>query len=822
MSGSSEVGERRPRKYLEAQGIDGWLPPVRTRTVFCAGKDRKILILGNENATTDVYACYPGAGGKQRQIQYILGIEKSNYEEVKLNSNALSPVFKRAINWNVKQWRTIIQSYFGSNGMADDYTISDALGKELVSAIKALHTVRPPRLALSGFTRSKSWKHEYAIGCVERFLGGTISSWEHMEALALSESEWKEYLEHNAEAPLYTPWEWINGLRLHEAFSLLGAQIAEPGPEHTAVQYLKAWDRLNANTLPLGFIEASDEAVFSKYFKPVYGSGPGNDQKAAHPGWNKPPRPENFKWDDFPVHTGLLPIVLSQRVREESVEAVALQEPVRRLASHAIEEEDMSKYMYLFSVCVDMSGEERKYMINMHSLLAILTHPGKETKDAEAVRLKIVKKSPRAKTANDSMSCMDFNKPFSYGNSSIVSYEDKGKGPALPRHRPLISGQEAPSVFKSTPFPSKSTPSLTSSSTPPLQPSLQPSLSALVSSKLSTTRLPKGGPEVGSIQSNSTVPPTNISVNQEASLNELISKQLDLFETLDPALKRLPEDPEEDPRPKSKKAKLSHDGGRMPLSGDYTQEELREVIKACRSKDFKIDEVLWRIDRRERERLEAEVEALESDLAAEKSYIHVLQQQVAEEGEKGEKEKGEKEKAVQQLDKVEGDLAAEKNRNQELQQQVKEEKEKVLLLLQRAEENLAAEKDRVKEAKKEVEMEKNILMEQLQAANENLATVKRKFGELIEGAVSWHETIHKKISIHTPMPQYCFIKNMFDEMAPSAIRSQCLKWRKMEEDKRPTKKHRGVRETSVPDIHIRIGDDGEVLEGEDEKTDVEG
>jgi hypothetical protein len=177
---------------------------------------------------------------------------------------------------------------------------------------------------------------------------------------------------------------------------------------------------------------------------------------------------------------------------------------------------------------------------------------------------------------------------------------------------------------------------------------------------------------------------------------------------------------------------------------------------------------------------------------------------------------------VQQLDKVEGDLAAEKNRNQELQQQVKKEKEKVVLLLQRAEKNLAAEKDRVKEAKKEVEMEKNILMEQLQAANENLATVKRKFGELIEGAVSWHETIHKKISIHTPMPQYCFIKNMFDEMAPSAIRSQCLKWRKMEEDKRPTKKHRGVRETSVPDIHIRIGDDGEVLEGEDEKTDVEG
>jgi DNA repair exonuclease SbcCD ATPase subunit len=432
-------------------------------------------------------------------------------------------------------------------------------------------------------------------------------------------------------------------------------------------------------------------------------------------------------------------------------------------------------------------------MINMHSLLAILTHPGKETKDTEAVRLEIVEerlKSLQVKTTDDSTSCVDFNKPLSYRNSSIVSNQDKGKGPALPRHRPL--------------------PSLISSSTPPLQPSLQPSLSALVSSKLSTTRLPKGGPEVGPIQANSTVPPTNISVNQEAALKELNTKQLDLFETLDPALKRLPEDPEEDPRPKSKKAKLSHDGGRMPLFGDYTQEELREVIRAHRSKAFKIDELLWRIDRRERERLEAKVKALESDLAAEKSHIHVLQQQVTEEGEKLKKEKKEKEKA-------EEDLATEKNRNQELQQQAekeKEQKERVMLLLERAEGDLAAETDRVKEAQNEIDREKT-------TPTEELATVKRKFEELIEGTVSWHETIYEYIMDHTHPLDYFFIQNMFKEIALSTIRSQCLKWREMEEDRRPTKKHRGVREIPVPDILIRIGDDGEVLEDEDEEMDVE-
>ncbi|KAI4685543.1 uncharacterized protein J4E84_006271, partial [Alternaria hordeiaustralica] len=103
----------------------------------------------------------------------------------------------------------------------------------------------------------------------------------------------------------------------------------------------------------------------------------------------------------------------------------------------------------------------------------------------------------------------------------------------------------------------------------------------------------------------------------------ITKEELEAWRKLDPKWKIRPMDPAGMPLPIVKKLKTSHDGHVMPGFDDYTIDERREALKATGPGAFPMKDVLWRIDRRKRERQaielqqsEAKVEFLQRRLAA--------------------------------------------------------------------------------------------------------------------------------------------------------------------------------------------------------------
>ncbi|KAI4616663.1 uncharacterized protein J4E79_009920 [Alternaria viburni] len=121
----------------------------------------------------------------------------------------------------------------------------------------------------------------------------------------------------------------------------------------------------------------------------------------------------------------------------------------------------------------------------------------------------------------------------------------------------------------------------------------------------------------------------------------ITKQELEAWRNLEPEWKRLPVNIESMPLPVKKKLKMSHDGHIMPGFDDYTIDERREALNATGPGAFTMKEALWRIDRRERERQAKELQQSEAK-------VEVLQQRLAAEEVKKEKEK--KEMVALQMD----------------------------------------------------------------------------------------------------------------------------------------------------------------------------
>ncbi|KAI4673256.1 uncharacterized protein J4E88_008868 [Alternaria novae-zelandiae] len=121
----------------------------------------------------------------------------------------------------------------------------------------------------------------------------------------------------------------------------------------------------------------------------------------------------------------------------------------------------------------------------------------------------------------------------------------------------------------------------------------------------------------------------------------ITKEELEAWRKLDPKWKIRPIDPAGMPPPMKKKLNVSHDGQLMPGFDDYTVDERREALKATGPGASAMKDVLWRIDRRERERLAIELQQSEAK-------VEVLQQRLAAAEIKKEKEK--KEKVASQMD----------------------------------------------------------------------------------------------------------------------------------------------------------------------------
>ncbi|KAI4661573.1 uncharacterized protein J4E78_004362, partial [Alternaria triticimaculans] len=114
----------------------------------------------------------------------------------------------------------------------------------------------------------------------------------------------------------------------------------------------------------------------------------------------------------------------------------------------------------------------------------------------------------------------------------------------------------------------------------------------------------------------------------------ITKEELEAWRKLDPKWKIRPMDPAGMPPPMKKKLKVSHDGQLMPGFDDYTVDERREALKATAPGASAMKDVLWRIDRRKRERLAIELQQSEAK-------VEVLQQRLAAEEVKKEKQKEE-------------------------------------------------------------------------------------------------------------------------------------------------------------------------------------
>jgi len=132
--------------------------------------------------------------------------------------------------------------------------------------------------------------------------------------------------------------------------------------------------------------------------------------------------------------------------------------------------------------------------------------------------------------------------------------------------------------------------------------------------------------------------------DQQGNLKQaphITKEELEAWRNLDPEWKIRPVDPEDMPPPVVKKLKTSHDGHVMPGVDDYTIDERREALKVTGPGAFAMKDVLWRIDRRERERLAIELQQSEAK-------VEVLQQRLA--AEEIKKEKETKETVALQMD----------------------------------------------------------------------------------------------------------------------------------------------------------------------------
>jgi len=132
--------------------------------------------------------------------------------------------------------------------------------------------------------------------------------------------------------------------------------------------------------------------------------------------------------------------------------------------------------------------------------------------------------------------------------------------------------------------------------------------------------------------------------DQQGNLKQaphITKQELEAWKNLDPEWKRRPIHPESMPLPVKKKLKTSHDGHLMPGFDDYTIDERREALKVTGSGAFAMKDVLGRIDRRERERLAIELQQSEAK-------VEVLQQRLA--AEEIKKEKETKEAVALQMD----------------------------------------------------------------------------------------------------------------------------------------------------------------------------
>ncbi|KAI4701585.1 hypothetical protein J4E81_003325 [Alternaria sp. BMP 2799] len=135
--------------------------------------------------------------------------------------------------------------------------------------------------------------------------------------------------------------------------------------------------------------------------------------------------------------------------------------------------------------------------------------------------------------------------------------------------------------------------------------------------------------------------------DQQGNLKQaphITKEELEAWRKLDPEWKRRPVDPEDMPLPVKKKLKKSHDGHVMPGFDDYTIDERREALKAMgpdASAISAMKNVLWRIDRRARERQAIELQQSEA-------MVEVLQQRLA--AAEIKKEKETKETVALQMD----------------------------------------------------------------------------------------------------------------------------------------------------------------------------
>ncbi|KAI4647762.1 hypothetical protein J4E93_004172, partial [Alternaria ventricosa] len=132
--------------------------------------------------------------------------------------------------------------------------------------------------------------------------------------------------------------------------------------------------------------------------------------------------------------------------------------------------------------------------------------------------------------------------------------------------------------------------------------------------------------------------------DQQGNLKQaphITKQELEAWRNLNPELKRRPVHTESMRLPVKKKLKTSHDGHLMPGFDEYTIDERREALKATESGASAMKDVLWRIDRRKRERLAIELQQSEVK-------VEVLQQRLA--AEEIKKEKGKMGTVALQMD----------------------------------------------------------------------------------------------------------------------------------------------------------------------------
>lgn len=103
---------------------------------------------------------------------------------------------------------------------------------------------------------------------------------------------------------------------------------------------------------------------------------------------------------------------------------------------------------------------------------------------------------------------------------------------------------------------------------------------------------------------------------------------------------------------------------------------------------------------------------------------------------------------------------------------------------------------------------------------QNLDIVKTKLSGLVEGVVAWHELSNGVVQSSLGLIHRATFNRVFNTVAPSVIRSQCLKWRAIKGEK-PTNPGTGGFTGEMPDIKVRIGDDGEVVEDDGEEMELD-